>query len=65
MTGLLSFIPIFFISSDVSPYIDNNQLHNGILSKSKAILTQEGEKRMENGMKKEEIKRVAYISREH
>lgn len=62
VTGLLSFISTFFTSSNVPPYTDNNQLHNGILSKSRAILIQEGEQRMKNGMKKEEIKRVTYIS---
>lgn len=44
VTILLSFISTFS-SLDVPPYTDNNQLHNGMLSKSKAILTQEGEQK--------------------
>lgn len=64
VTGLLSFISTVFTSSNVPPYTDNNQLHNGIVS-SRAILSQVGEQKMKNGMKKEEIERIIYISRAH
>lgn len=55
MTSSLNSISIFFKSSGVPLYTENNQFHKGILLRNKAILAQE-EQRREMGRKRKKTK---------
>lgn len=52
MTSSLNSISIFFKSSGVPLYTENNQFHKGILLRNKAILAQEEQREMGRKRKK-------------